>query len=503
MASIRASVGFALLLLLVVTGAGCKQEEQAKNGINGDVTVDGNLAADVTVELFEEPNLDSTTVWYYTTRNTSVGFRYAPEAAFDWRRDHRLVLAGIATGSDGKFQFQDLPDNDYIICARKRFEIDGILYWAWTLPKVVSLRGSSADIGTLRLYEPISVPRTPITTATTWEGNGRHYILQGDLNVQAGASLTIEPGAFVQLPYNGRILNSGQLTAVGSERQYISFTSISEDPTPGDWRYIASLLGSSAPAFEYCRFDYADDAVRATYTPGAIFNHCYFSNLASQGLTTVGDLDDELVTVERCVFNGISVAADFFGNETVYIRHNIFFSDRSYGLKLQNTRNGEIFCNWFQDCGRFDTSAGERSGVMFLGDLQNFEIHQNNIIESAYAHDVGSKVDSTVYIHHNTYQSINRVLNIGVTEEELGYSNPRFNYCSMISIDKINVIVLACHINTHNVDCTNNFWNRSSADDVRRQLINDCSDDEEGNISFILVDPILMQAPSDAGICRN
>jgi hypothetical protein len=494
-------------LIVLVVGTffwGCKQEEKSLNGITGTVMIDGAPGAEVTVELFEEPSLDSSTVWYYTARNQAVGFRYSPEAAFDWRRDRRTFLSGQATGSDGKFQFDGLADNDYIIIARKRYEIGGITYWAWTLPHIVSLRGAALDAGNVELSEPTIVPRTPLSGAVTWAGAGHTYILSGDLNIPVGSSLTIDPGAVVQLPFNGRVLISGQLTARGNADEYISFTSLADEPFAGDWRYIWCLAGADAPVFEYCRFDYADVGARVEHTAGATFDYCYFSNLAVQGLSFVGDLNGELVTVTRSVFTGTSVGADIYGAQSVTIAHSMFFSEKTYALRIQRVRGGEVFCNWFQDCGRFDTSAsGEHSGVLYLSDVQQFDVHFCHSLESAFANDIGSKVDSTVKIQHNTYQSINRVLNIGVTEQNLGPSNPRFNFNSMISIDKINVIVHSCQNNYRDVDCTNNFWNLESPEDVRRFMVQDCSLSEDSIRSFVHVEPILLQAPADAGICTT
>lgn len=483
--------------------SGCKKEEAAENGINGIVMLDGAAASDVIVELFEEPNLDSTTVWYQTARNPSVGFRYSPQAAFDWRRDFRGLLQGVASGTDGHFQFDGLEDNDYILVARKRYIVDGDPYWAWTLPRTVSLRGSAADVGSLVLFEPTVVPNLPLSGAVTWEGAGHTYRIEGTLNIPAGSSLTIEPGAVIQLPYRGRILVEGQLTAIGTPSEFISFTSELEEPTTQDWDNIFIFDNALQTEFEYCRFDYVALAAVRGYNNQASFDHCYFSNLAGEGINHLGSENGELVTITRCVFNGVSVGATISGVASLTIAHNIFFSDRSYGLRAQTISGGEIFCNWFQDCGRFDTAAGERSGVMYLGDMENFEVHHNHIIESAFAHDIGSRVDSTVRIHHNSYQSINRVLNIGVTEEELGPSYPRFNFNSMISIDKINVIVHSCHINNHTVDCTSNFWNQSSPAEVLRRMVDDCSDFEEGQRSFVIVEPVLENAPSDAGICES
>lgn len=118
----------------------------------------------------------------------------------------------------------------------------------------------------------------PITGDTWWENN--IYVLDGDVTVQAGATLRIGAGVVVKADYLASIFVEGRLEAVGSVDWPVHFTSYSDDslcgdtngdgsystPGPRDWGYI-QFASSADPAsiieraiFRYGGNDHYDDA---------------------------------------------------------------------------------------------------------------------------------------------------------------------------------------------------------------------------------------------------
>jgi hypothetical protein len=482
-----------VLILSVVLAPGCKKSADKKSGLSGRVTINGSPGVDVIVQVYDEPRYDNTELWYYAARNPQAGFAYSAPAVFDWRRDGRFERATTHTDADGRFNVTDLEDNNYVVSAR----LDG---FGWSIPRMIELRGSDLEIGNIALFPDSTIDRTSITGDVVWPGDGRHYLLTRDLNIAAGASLTIEAGAVVRIDEFASIVINGTFNATGTPEQYVAFTSSLPLPSAYDWDGIELRPGANRPVFRYCRFDDCDPAVNGQGN-SATFDHCYFSNHATQALNLNSDLSGDSLVVDHCVFDHVGIGLRAFGMSKVDVSHSMFFSCRTYAISFAGVRSGEIFCNWFQDCGRFDTTVHEPSGVMLLSDVQSYEIHNNMILDCAYALDLGSKVDSTVLIDYNMFQGVNRVMNVGVTEQQLGPSYPLFTFNCMISIDKINVIVNSCHINTHNIDCTSNFWNNSSEDVVYRTMVQDCHADPEGHFSVVNISPILTSCPSNTGLC--
>jgi len=79
-----------------------------------------------------------------------------------------------------------------------------------------------------------------ITANTTWPLSGSPYIVQHDITVVAGATLTIEPGVIVKLNFTGNssieagIFVYGAIKAEGTSADKIYFTSLEDDSIGGD-----------------------------------------------------------------------------------------------------------------------------------------------------------------------------------------------------------------------------------------------------------------------------
>ena len=66
--------------------------------------------------------------------------------------------------------------------------------------------------------------------AHVWEAAGAPYLLLGDIQVAAGASLTVQPGVEVRLAQHAAIDARGVLTAVGTADKQILFTGSTQQP---------------------------------------------------------------------------------------------------------------------------------------------------------------------------------------------------------------------------------------------------------------------------------
>ncbi len=97
-----------------------------------------------------------------------------------------------------------------------------------------------------------------ISSDTTWSPTYL-YVFTGDVTVNAGVTLMIQPGTVIKANLNTRLIINGTLTANGTAANPIYFTSFRDDgicgdtnangstnqPTAGDWGFILFNAGSS------------------------------------------------------------------------------------------------------------------------------------------------------------------------------------------------------------------------------------------------------------------
>jgi parallel beta-helix repeat protein len=96
-----------------------------------------------------------------------------------------------------------------------------------------------------------------ISSNTTWTDSYIH--VSGDVTVNSGVTLEIDPGVFVFFDDDTRLTISGTLIAEGTAEDPIVFTSYSENPAKGAW-YSIRFEDSSVDAsciLKYCDIKYA------------------------------------------------------------------------------------------------------------------------------------------------------------------------------------------------------------------------------------------------------
>ena len=103
----------------------------------------------------------------------------------------------------------------------------------------------------------------PITQNTTWTlapippNNGSPYIVTGDITINFGVTLTIQPGVEVKFAGNFKITVNGTLNAAGTSSQNIRFTSNQSTPAPGNWKSIYfNGVSSNNSVLDYAIVEY-------------------------------------------------------------------------------------------------------------------------------------------------------------------------------------------------------------------------------------------------------
>jgi len=181
-----------------------------------------------------------------------------------------------------------------------------------------------------------------VCTTTTWSGL---VILDGDVTVDPGDTLTISPGTTVRLADNTdrreggldaervELIIEGTFVAEGDSTDFIRFLPDScnwahEDydtqvPAPGDWFGIVVRDGGEAH-LEYCELGYAMEAVRVDSAGTVTIKHCEVHHDSLCGVAVYRDgtatIDSSEVSYAGCGVKVDSAATVVVGSSSIH--HN-------------------------------------------------------------------------------------------------------------------------------------------------------------------------------------
>ncbi|MBU0510067.1 right-handed parallel beta-helix repeat-containing protein [bacterium] len=496
-ATIHMAVVRCVFLCVATAGliCGCKEEDKP-SAIEGRVSVTNGSAAGVKVELYNAPAYENTTAWSTTAAHPMVGFPYSLQAVFDWRT--ATAVDSLTISGDGAFSFPDVADGSYVVVARKP-------HYGWSVPVLVESRGQSVQTGTLALFPEDSIPNPTYMAQDTRWTSGRHYVVDQLLVIEPGVTLTIEPGAVVRFENLGYMIVSGGLIAEGTPSAHIHFTSnAAVNPQAFDWGYVTVSEGAEPPVIRYCTFTYCEVGVHSIGGGGMVENS-YFARIGSQAvnMSGVGAGVGDSVIVRRNVIDHIPVGVHIgqIHGTGMAIEHNAIVNCSSYGVEVDSVNGGQIYCNWFFNCGRSDTLPGPATGVTSLSFMWNVDIHRNHFQSSWYALSLGSRVDSSVHIYGNYFYLVNRVMNVGVTPDRSGVSHPRFYGNTIERCVGYNIFMHSCTVNYLSINAPENYWGSDSESFIISRF-NDCNRDRTCPCIWYL--PFLTSpSTNNVGICEG
>jgi len=137
-------------------------------------------------------------------------------------------------------------------------------------------------------YDGIAMINSDLVGDHSWENCGLPYFSLGQIDVETGATLTLEPG--VEVRSQGSPLDvAGTLRAVGTFSQPITFTAIT--PVPGSWGGIRIVGTQKNPnegsIFNHVTIEYAgwDGNLSLNYAKAAIY-HSALRYSSTDGLAT-------------------------------------------------------------------------------------------------------------------------------------------------------------------------------------------------------------------------
>lgn len=196
-----------------------------------------------------------------------------------------------------------------------------------------------------------------ITSNTTWSGT---VYIEGNVIVDPGVTLTIDPGT--QVRFNGMytFYVGGNLTAIGTPGNRIQFISNSTVPTEADWNW---LQGGNTAKFDlaFCDFKHflSDCSFSSSPTVNNSFENCTFSNAI--GTVDFGGTYDKIVNCSFPLNWGVSlqgtnnyIANCTFTNDGLYLFHSytsVFENNvisTTWGMEVNDSDNN-VFRDFIMD----------------------------------------------------------------------------------------------------------------------------------------------------------
>ena len=175
-----------------------------------------------------------------------------------------------------------------------------------------------------------------ITVDTTWTAAGSPYIVTGNILVENGAILTIEPGVIVKFNSAKAIQVDGQLVARGTETDPILFTSNHPSPTAGDWAGIWFTDSSIDASY--------DEA--GNYLSGTVMQYCTIKY--GGGSSPALKIESASPFIDNCVIKNNNSPAIYISqgspkiNNSTITNNSISISSNAYGSGIYASGDGTI-----------------------------------------------------------------------------------------------------------------------------------------------------------------
>lgn len=173
-------------------------------------------------------------------------------------------------------------------------------------------------------------------TADTILRHGRVYTVESNatVEVQGGATLTIQPGVAIKFGAKAGLLVKGTLVAQGTAAENVVFTALADDdcqgdtdgdfgrnrPNAGAWDHI-EIVGSAS--FDHCRILYASDTTDEgaihVVGGGAVFNNGEIAHAEYECVR----VNSGTFSSRNSVFRDAAIAFGYYGGSGVYVRNGV------------------------------------------------------------------------------------------------------------------------------------------------------------------------------------
>ncbi|UCG68061.1 MAG: Ig-like domain-containing protein [Thermoplasmata archaeon] len=258
-----------------------------------------------------------------------------------------------------------------------------------------------------------------LTVDTTWTFANSPYFIKGDVIVDLGVNLTIEPGVLVKFKGDYSLYIEGNLIALGSSANHISFTSDTGNPPQrGDWESIR-VNATGRLEMNYCDLTYGDNPLYFYGTSNNVIENSTISESRRHGVyvryssyikicnSDIGPnnwngiylLESTNTEISGCTihsnsFEGISI----YDSSYVAIDNTDSYSNEVDGIHLYSSSNITIKNSRVYQNGNNGVGLKLTENTI----LENCDIY-SNIEDGIFLPDDSDGIikDSTIYGHKN------------------------------------------------------------------------------------------------------
>jgi parallel beta-helix repeat protein len=227
-----------------------------------------------------------------------------------------------------------------------------------------------------------------ITTDTIWNLAGSPYIVIGDVWVEIGVTLTIEPGVDVKFDGSYSIYANGTIMAIGTAINRINITSNQAMPARSDWKNI-QINSNGHGEIIHCEISYGTSGIYLdSSSNNNITNNIILYN--SEGIYL--DLSSNNNLTGNIISNNLE-GIEVWGSSSNIILNNNISSNLGHGIRFRKSSNNTIIDNNISKNGE----TGDVGVGIYLSSSSNITIINNNFIND------GVFISGDQLSHFNTH----------------------------------------------------------------------------------------------------
>ena len=357
-------------------------------------------------------------------------------------------------------------------------------------------------IAALSLFTTTSIAQTAVSgqirTNTTWTKAGSPYNCTGLIEVDTHATLTIEPGAIVNLDLHlvvygsiifqhnttdTTVIQSNNTNGQGSEIRFLSKT-YADTITIMNYKFIASGININGPQstviIQNSRFTNSNTGWHPSSSPSLIFEQNICSN-SHIHIANANTSEVESILINNNVFenfDGQCINGGIGNKKEIEISNNIFTKGHT-GIRINHT--GMLIKN-------NTFSQMKNYGILLWGSSKPIRIHSNTFFDNDYA--IGLTNSGDIHeIKDNAIYNNNVGIAFGHTYNTSGihYIIPPTITGNCIYNNKICGLSWAAD---NNITIGANWWGTTDTTKVDSMIIDDKDDFKRG---FVTYNPVMLQ----------